>query len=288
MNAGYVHATKEVLGNVGVGLPPKNNPIFGVVKGNPVILVIDESTSMDANFTVGDDTFTLRKFCRIQLEKVLEGLPNGTYFNVIRYSSSVVQTFQKPVLVSKISIDAAMERWTWRNDYTPGQDPVEMLREIKIFGLGIKHRVNRSTRNEAMEALQLAYATADLPLQLAADGQNTPRGKVLGSLTYTLMKQDTPQIYFLASGRPDGGARQILNKIDEFDNGRNIPVNSIALIAPADHEAKQFVKDLANKTGGFFRSIEQPGRQLDYSSGFRVAPGGLIALVVFCSLCFVA
>merc|ERR1712194_138982 len=118
-----------------------------------------------------------------------------------------------------------------------------MLREIKIFGLGIKHRVNRSTRNEAREALQLAYATADLPLQLAADGQNTPRGKVLGSLTYTLMTQDIPQIYFLASGRPDGGARQILNKIDEFDNGRNIPVNSIAFIEPADHEAKQFVKD---------------------------------------------
>ena len=54
-----------------------------------------------------------------------------------------------------------------------------------------------------------------------------------------------PQIYFLTSRQPDGGARQILDKIDELDSGRNIPVNSISWIMPADAEAKQFVKELA-------------------------------------------
>merc|ERR1712129_25781 len=66
--------TARVLQDVGVGLPPTNNPIFGVVKGSPVILVMDESTSMDAGFTFGDETFTQRQFCNIQLEVVLKGL----------------------------------------------------------------------------------------------------------------------------------------------------------------------------------------------------------------------
>merc|ERR1712129_688537 len=82
-------------------------------------------------------------------------------------------------------------------------------------------------------ALQLAYASVD--------------NIFLGS----------PQIYFLTSGKPHAGASQILDSIEEFDRNRNIPVNAIALITPADLVAKQFAKDVAHKTGGFFRSIEQ-------------------------------
>merc|ERR1712194_913615 len=97
--------TEKVLRDVVVGFPSKNNPIFGVVKGNPVILVVDESNSMDVNFTLGDGTFTRRDFCHTQLEMVLKGLPNGTYFSVIQYDSSAVKIFQRSVLVSKTSID---------------------------------------------------------------------------------------------------------------------------------------------------------------------------------------
>merc|ERR1712194_98956 len=64
---GKVRVADEVLEDVGVGLPPKNNPIFGVVKGNPVIFIVDESTSMDASFTLDNDTFMRRKLCNSQL-----------------------------------------------------------------------------------------------------------------------------------------------------------------------------------------------------------------------------
>merc|ERR1719401_1136139 len=107
--------TERVLRGVGAGLPPQNNPVFGVVKGNPVIFVVDESTSMDTNFTLGNDTLTRRKFCHRQLETVLKGLPNGTHFNVIRYSSSAVKVFENPVPVSRANIDIAVGPVTWND-----------------------------------------------------------------------------------------------------------------------------------------------------------------------------
>merc|ERR1719491_2295060 len=91
---------------------------------------------------------------------------------------------------------------------------------------------------------------ADLPPQQTDGGQRT-----LHEYEEFMVIRDAPQIYFLTSGQPDGGARQILDNIDEFDNGRNIPVNSLGFIMPADSKADQFVKNLANKTGGFFRSL---------------------------------
>jgi len=45
--------------------------------------------------------------------------------------------------------------------------------------------------------------------------------------------------------------------------GRNIPVNTIAFITPEDLATKQFAKGLAQKTGGFFRAIEQTDGQLE-------------------------
>lgn len=225
---------EEMLRDVGGGIPPKNNPVFGLVKGNPVILVVDESSSMDTEFALGGETFTRREFCRSQLETVLEGLPDGTYFNVIQYSSSAVKVFQEPVLVSKTNIDAAMERASWR----PCQQN--------------QHRCSNGGTN-SMDALQLAYATApaDLP-------SRRTDGDAHNSTGYTTESAATTEIYFLTGGQPDGGAGPILDKIDEFDQGRKIPVHSIAFSMPGgDPVAKQFVKDLATKTGGFFRSIEQ-------------------------------
>ena len=61
--------------------------------------------------------------------------------------------------------------------------------------------------------MQLENATADLPPQQTDDGQFA-------------------QIYFLTSGQPDGGAAQILDKVNDFDEGRNILVNSISFIMP--------------------------------------------------------
>merc|ERR1719162_2860817 len=111
--------TEEVLRDVGVGRSTKNNPIFGLVRGNPVIFVVDETDSMDVNFTLGDDTFSRRKFCQGQLEIVLAGLPGGTYFNVIQYDGTPVQIFEHAVLASKSNINMAMNKVssTWRNDY---------------------------------------------------------------------------------------------------------------------------------------------------------------------------
>lgn len=98
----------------------------------------------------------------------------------------------------------------------------------------------------------MAYATADLPSQQTDIAQHALNDhRELG------VSKDLPQIYFLISGQPDGGAIQILNNINEFDKGRNIPVNSIAFIALAGLVAKQFAKDVAHKTAGFFRPIEQ-------------------------------
>jgi len=247
----------RLLRDVGVGLPPSNNAIFGVVKGNPVILVVEESALMDAQITVGNETFTRRKLVHTQMETVLKGLPDGTYFNVIRYSTSAVKSFREPVLVSKANIDAVMEAVIWRGRYTPGQDPAEFIRHIKIFSLEFKHHLNRGTNINSMEALQLAYATAELPFQKIR-ARLRPRVQHLPHDHEELVvAKDFPQIYFLTSGQPDGGARQILDQIDIFDKGRNIVVNSIAFAMSADPDAKQFVKRLARKTGGFFRSIEE-------------------------------
>merc|ERR1712194_280665 len=94
--------------------------------------------------------------------------------------------------------------------------------------------------------------TADLPSQQREDSQDMAENAEIAEA------KALPQIYFLTSGRPDGGASEILSKIDEFDKGRNFPVHTITLNnATADPETKKFGKDLASKTGGFFRSIEQ-------------------------------
>ena len=140
--------------------------------------------------------------------------------------------------MSKTNIDAAIEAMgiRWTRSYTPGHDAVEMLRNMSVFALKFQNQLNRSTRRNATGALKLAY----------------------DSLNNIFL--DLPQIYFLTSGEPDGRASQILNSIDEFDRGRHIPVNSIAFITPADLAAKKFVNDLAHKTGGFFRSIEQASK----------------------------
>merc|ERR1712129_668679 len=121
------------------------------------------------------------------------------------------------------------------------------------------------------EALQLVYATADSPSQLSESDSDLGPGSCSGSdadsdsdpdsdagsgsdsdaysdaperyrrqvRRYSLRDHGAlvttkalPQIYFLTSGPPDGGARRILDRISEFDNDRHIPVNSIAFITP--------------------------------------------------------
>merc|ERR1712106_330152 len=101
--------------------------------------------------------------------------------------------------MGRTNIDAALETMgtTWVSDYTPGQDPLEMLRSITVFTLKF-----RSPKRNSMKALQLAYAAqADLPSQQTDDGQHTLHDH--GGLG---MPKDLPQIYFLTSGQPDGGA----------------------------------------------------------------------------------
>jgi hypothetical protein len=262
MNGPY-HAerTEKVLQDVVLGLPPKNNPVFGVVKGNPVIFVVDESDSMDVTFTLGGNTIARRNFCQNQLEMVLKGLPEGAYFNVIRYGSFPEKIFQMPVLVSEANINATMDKVssTWHDDYK-GQDPVQWLRKIQGFASNFKPQFNGSTRN-SMEALKMAYAMANLPSQQTeGDHQRAKQQRAAEPQDgQKVVTKDLTQIYFLTSGQPDGGPDQILKKIDEFDNRRSIPVNSIVFSNSGNPDPliKQFGKNLAAKTGGFFRSIEQ-------------------------------
>jgi len=141
---------------------------------------------------------------------------------------------------------------TWRGDYTLGQDPLEMLQSVRVFALGFKHPLIRSSGRNSLGALRLAYATIDLPSQQTDNALHTVHDQ-----EPLVVPERMPQIYFLTSGQPDGGASQVLDNIDVFDNNRNIHVNSIAFVSPAYPAAKQFAKDLANKTGGFFRSLEQ-------------------------------
>lgn len=108
----------------------------------------------------------------------------------------------------------------------------------------------------------MAYAAAELPCPRL--DEELPPLFAAGQLVETKV---CPQIYFLTSGQPDGGARQTLDNLDVLDCGRKIPVNSIAFIQPADSVAKQFAKDLANKTGGFFHSIEQPSLHVKKRKG---------------------
>merc|ERR1712194_838901 len=98
----------------------------------------------------------------------------------------------------------------WRGgDYTPEQDPVDMLNRLKIFALKFNHRLHRSTSRNSMEGLQLAYATADLPSQ-----QEDAQLHTMPDHGDLMVTKGSPQIYFLTSGQPDGGARQILDTID--------------------------------------------------------------------------
>jgi len=192
-------------------------------------------------------------------------LSKGTYYNVIQYSRSAVKAFLKPVLVSKSNIDAAMNKVssTWREEYSPGEDPIEWLRKWYDWSLDFR---NGSTIN-VTGALQLAYADAMADedgqyirqrLHRMSNHNRTEDGQYIAKELETAEAKAFPQIYFLTSRQPEGGADETLNKIDEFDKGRNIPVHSITFSnATADPELKQFGKDLASKTGGFFRSIEQ-------------------------------
>jgi len=194
---------EEILRDVGARIPPKNNPVFGVVKGNPVILVVDESGSMEEVFTLDGVQYSRRQFCHNELEKVLQGLPSSTSFNVIPYHNRAAKAFDQPVPVNEDNIAKAMAM-------------------VSSFGSG---------GTNAMSALQLAYETT--------------------------LEPDS-QIYFMTDGQPNGGADPILQKVDGWDNSRKIPVNSIAFIMPGgDPVAKQFMKDLATKTGGFFRAVEE-------------------------------
>jgi hypothetical protein len=204
---------EELLRDVGAGIPPKNNPVFGVIKGNPVVFVIDESGSMDTKFKLNGKTYTRREFCHDELENVLKGLPQvaGSKFNVIAYTASVGKAFPDVVSVSDENIAEAMQY-------------------VKHFGSGTTNSYG---------ALDEAYK----------------------------MKTSPEQIYFLTDGQPNGGTKHILEQIPAWDEGRNIPVNSIAFIMPGgDSKAKQFMKDMAEKTGGFFRAVEEdPNGQNDQS-----------------------
>merc|ERR1712224_1097312 len=102
---------------------------------------------------------------------------------------------------------------------------------LRGFTLKFKHQFNGSIRN-SMLALKLAYAIADLPSQQTKDDQSTAKKPSTDKPQdgQEVVTKHLPQIYFLTSGQPHGGVGQILEKIGEFDNGRHIPVNSIAFL----------------------------------------------------------
>jgi len=75
---------------------PTPNAIFGDVSGSPVIMVIDESGSMNSPFNQS----TRRAVAKTNLESVLMGLPESTKFNVVMFADSAQVAFKEGAVLS--------------------------------------------------------------------------------------------------------------------------------------------------------------------------------------------
>jgi len=180
----------------------KNNPVFGVVKGDPIVIVVDKSGSMAAQFTLQEKSWTRNSFCDQELENVVNGLSEGSRFNIITYSSSANMVFPDVKYATEENKKAA----------------IDAVRKVPASG-----------GTNSQDALDLAYAMTTMP----------------------------EQIYFLTDGKPNTPANTILASIPTVPPLSDIPVNGIVFILPGgDPVARQFMKDLADMTGGFFRAVE--------------------------------
>lgn len=181
--------------------PPTNNPVFGVVTGDPVVIVVDKSGSMDTRFTVGGVTYSRDSFCHNELQQVLTSLNPRNRFNVVLFSSGARALFPDAVPATKENVAQAIQ-WS-------------------AGGVG--------GSTNSLAALSTAYGMPTSP----------------------------QAIYFLTDGEPDQAPGSIIASIDGMDRGRNIPVNSIAFLLPGNAPgARSFMQSLANKTHGFFRTVE--------------------------------
>lgn len=136
----------------------KNNPVFGVVKGDPVIIVVDKSGSMQSKFTLDGKEWTRNSFCNEQLAEVLTGLSPQSRFNVITYSSGVSKVFTDVVQASKDNVESAIAK----------------VRSVPASG---------STNSEA--ALRAAYENPTDPQQIyfLTDGRpNTTPSSILSQV----------------------------------------------------------------------------------------------------------
>jgi len=173
---------------------PVPNAIFGEVSGSPVIMVIDESGSMDSRF----EQSTRRAVAKGNLEKVLTDLPESTKFNVVMFASSAQVAFKEPVQSTSGNITA-------------------MIAKLRNSG-----------GTNSFAALELAYKQAEG----ASD----------------------PKIYFLSDGSPNGSPEAILSELKSWDPTEKIPINSI-MVGKDSEKAVEFMKKLADKTGGTFKQI---------------------------------
>lgn len=102
-------AAARILGDI-CGRSPPNNPTFGRVEGDPVVLIIDKSGSMTTRFELGGKSYSRDEFCMQELEAVLKGLLPTSRFNVIPFSSDARPVFGDAVLVSEENINEAIAK----------------------------------------------------------------------------------------------------------------------------------------------------------------------------------
>jgi len=197
---------EKVLRDVGANIPPKNNPVFGIVEGDPVVFVIDKSGSMATTFSLGTEKFSRDSFCDRELMVVLRALNPDSRFNIIVYGTGAEKIFPDVVQATPANIETAITKAT-------GKGP------------------NMGSTNSLM-ALKLAYGMTTRPTK----------------------------IYMMTDGAPNDRAATIISEVQRMDPEHKIPVNAIAFLMPTPNDdgesaAKSFMKELAQKTGGFYRAV---------------------------------
>lgn len=103
---------EKILRDVGANIPPKNNPVFGIVEGDPVVFVIDKSGSMGTIFSLGTEKFSRDSFCDRELMVVLRALNPESRFNIIVYGTSAYKIFPDVVKATPANIETAIAKAT--------------------------------------------------------------------------------------------------------------------------------------------------------------------------------
>ena len=97
-------ALEDVCGSV------QTSPVFGTVRGDPLVFVIDKSGSMRESFEIDGQKHTRWSFCFEELKRLLLSLPSSSRFNVITFASSAASAFKDAQSATEANVQAALEK----------------------------------------------------------------------------------------------------------------------------------------------------------------------------------